>query len=334
MLLPYFKNLFIETFLEDAGDLFLREGKYPRVRKSGKILTTTGEITTREMMENLWQQCGADPVSDYERDLRLEIDERHFRINVYRCMDELAAAIRPIKSKIPTLEHLGLPASLLRSWISRPTGIILVTGPTGAGKSTTLASCLSDLNSRDAKHVVTIEDPIEYIFENDQGFFSQREIGNDTKNFSSALRASLRQNPDIIFVGEIRDEETAEIALRAAETGHLVLSTLHSSGVIETMERITNLFPISRRQNCLRLLAAQLVGVISQQLLPRKGGGLQLAVEHVENEGAMRKWITEGAHEDMAEFLRREDNFKNMNMLAGLINERKTRYYRLLKNGL
>ena len=318
-------NTIIESLAErllatGATDLFLRSDEVPRIRIEGELyLSEEGGVSHQEM-EHFWRSSGVDPVEYQEKDIRLMLPSgSHIRVNFYRSMGRLAAAIRPVKQRIPEMQELGLPVELLRSWLERRSGLILVTGATGSGKSTTLASSLADLNQHKMKHVVTIEDPIEYVFENQQSFFSQREVGVDTENFATALRAALRQNPDIIFVGEIRDDETARIALRAAETGHLVLSTLHSSGVVETMERITNLFPMDRRASSLQLLSAQLVGVLSLQLLPGMSGGLQLVYEHFQNEGASRKWISEGAYREMADFLRREENEKNSNMLTSLV---------------
>ena len=304
----------------DATDVFLREGEVPRVRLNGDLVVLDGEVVSGETMLDLWGACGANPAKVCEKDVRHVMQSGgYLRVNLYRTMDGLAAAIRPLKVEIPKLEELGAPAEMLREWMSRKSGIILVSGPTASGKSTTLASCLEDVNQYRKHHVVTIEDPIEYIFENKECYFSQREVNSDTGSFIEALRAALRQNPDIIFIGEIRDEETAKIALRASETGHLVLATLHSAGVVESMERITNLFPFEKRHSSLQLLSVQLIGVLSQQLLPGVDGGLQLVGEFLQNQGATRKWIREGSYTELADFLRRRENPNTRDLLSGLI---------------
>ena len=197
---------------------------------------------SRPAMEEFWQSCGIDPATHPEADISWQIPHGgRLRVNLYHTLGRLAAVLRPIRARIPSLAELGLPAALLESWLQRRYGLILVTGPTGSGKSTTVASCLDWINRHLARHIVTLEDPIEYLFENDLSFFSQREIRQDSESFATGLRAALRQSPDVLFLGEIRDAETAVTALHAAETGHLVISTLHSSSVVETLERFSHL---------------------------------------------------------------------------------------------
>ena len=198
-------------------------------------------------------------------------------------------------------------------------GLVLVTGATGSGKSTTLAACLDWLNQHADRHIVTIEDPVEYLFEDKHSFFSQREVHTDTTSFAKGLRASLRQSPDVILVGEIRDSETATTALQAAETGHLVLSTLHSSSVADTLERLTNLFHPDERTSALMLLSAQLIGIVSQKLLPGMHGSMQVLVEHLHNEGATRDWIRATALPEINDHLRRAASPGNRSFLASLV---------------
>lgn len=305
---------------EGATDVLLCEGEIPRVRKNGELRALEVEPLTRADLEILWQACRASVESDRDRDVRYKMrGGDYLRVNLYRAMDRLSAAIRPIKQDIPSLESLGVPADLLRSWTRRSSGIIIVTGATGSGKSTTIASALDDLNRVRKSHIVTLEDPIEYIFTNRESYFSQREITSDTDDFAIALRATLRQNPDVIMVGEIRDEETARMTLRAAETGHLVLTTLHSSGVVETMERLTNFFPPEQRATSLLLLSKQLIGVISQALLPGTDGWLKLVAEYFENQGATRKWIRDGLYREMYDFLSRSETDHTRDLLTGLV---------------
>ncbi len=308
------------AFQARATDLFLHEDQTPRVRISDQITSTTEDIFTRAEMENFWQGCGADPEHTQELDTSHTTPEgQRLRVNLYKSMGKLAAVLRPIKSNIPTLHELGAPEALLTTWVTRPSGLLLITGSTGSGKSTTVASTLQWLNDHHSRHIVTIEDPIEYLFENNQSYFSQRELHADTPSFTSALRASLRQSPDIIFLGEIRDEETAKICLQAAETGHLVIATLHSSGVTDSLERITNLFSPDMRRVLLKLLSQHLVGILTQLLLPRTDGGLLLVVEHLQNEAATRNWINENNLAEIADHINRSDNPANCSFVRHLI---------------
>lgn len=305
---------------QGATDVFLSEGEVPRVRVNGELVPLETGAMSRQDLEALWEACRASVEKDRDRDVRYQMQAGgYLRVNLYRAMGKLSAAIRPIKDEIPAMDSLGLPTSLLRAWTSRASGIIIVTGATGSGKSTTIASALDDLNQRRRCHIVTLEDPIEYLFTNKESYFSQREIASDSDDFAAALRATLRQNPDVIMVGEIRDEETARMTLRAAETGHLVVTTLHSPGVVETMERLTNFFPSDQRATSLLLLSKHLIGVVSQALLPGTDGWLKLVAEYFENEGAIRKWIREGLYREMHEFLCRAENEHTRDLLSGLV---------------
>jgi twitching motility protein PilT len=286
-------QLIRDAFHGEATDVFIVESEPPRVRREGEVVVLHPGPVPREAVAALWQDCGVDPATRHEADISWCLPGGgRLRVNLYHTLGRLAAVMRPIRSTIPPLAELGLPADLLESWMGRRFGLILITGPTGSGKSTTVASCLDWINRRSARHIVTLEDPIEYLFENDLAWFSQREIGQDSDSFASGLRAALRQNPDVIFIGEIRDPETAVTALQAAETGHLVISTLHSSSVVETLDRFSHLLK-SESSGALSLLAAQLIGVLSQRLLPRLGGGIFPALEYLQNEAATRRWILE-----------------------------------------
>lgn len=289
-----------------ASDVFLQEGELPRLKISEQILLLGEEPISLSQMTGLWQLCGGDPQLDRDRDSGL-ISHTHvrFRVNLHRTMGRMAAVLRRIKTHIPALSELGVPDELLTRWAQRSFGLILVTGPTGTGKSTTIAALLQWMNQNLARHVVTIEDPVEYVFNSDHCHFTQREVRRDTDSFSSGLRSAMRQAPDVIFVGEIRDFETALTALQAAETGHLVVSTLHSERVSDTMERYLNLFPKDQAGVGTKMLAHQLVGIQCQKLLPRTDGGLQLVYEHLENVGATRNWIEERDMSHLEEYLRR-----------------------------
>jgi len=318
-------NLSIDQLAEDAfetgaSDLFLCEDQVPRVRVNDKIQVPGASALSRDDMVQFWLACHADPETTMEKDTSHIISGgKRLRVNLYKSIGLLSAVLRPIKNEIPTMAELGAPQELLAHWITRPSGLILVTGPTSSGKSTTMASALQWVNDHQSRHIVTIEDPIEYLFSNHQSYFSQRELHSDTTSFASALRASLRQSPDIILVGEIRDEETAKISLQAAETGHLVVATLHSSGVADSLERLTNLFKSDERKAQLNLLSQHLIAILSQQLLPHPEGGLILAIEHLQNEAASRTWIRDGKLSEITDHINRGDNPANCSFVRFLV---------------
>jgi pilus retraction protein PilT len=304
-------SLSIDSLLEAAeqhqvSDLFLQEGELPRFKINEQLMVYGDEPLGLPQILSLWQACGADPATDMDRDSGL-ISQNHvrFRVNLHRTMGRLGAVLRRIKTQIPSLDTLGVPVDLLTRWASRNFGLVLVTGPTGTGKSTTIASLLQWVNQNLARHVVTIEDPVEYVFTNDMSHFTQREVGRDTSSFAQGLRGAMRQAPDAIFVGEIRDFDTALTALQASETGHLVLATLHSERVSDTMERFLNLFPKDQAGVGTHMLSSQLVGVLCQKLVPRTDGGLHLLVEHIENVGAIRDWISQRDSAHIQDFLRK-----------------------------
>lgn len=310
------------SFHGGASDVFLAEGEPPRVRQDGEIITAHGTAFDHDGIAKIWLACGLDPEADDDGDASFVVDGiGRLRVNAYRTLGRLAVVMRPIKRDIPGFEELGLPAEILERWSSRRSGLILICGPTGAGKSTTVASCLEWINRRDRRHIVTIEDPIEYLFENKQSYFSQREIHRDTGDFDIALRQSLRQNPDVIFFGEIRDPESAMSALRAAETGHLVISTLHASGVAGVpiaIERLTRMLGAAMAGTSY-LLAGQLIGIMAQQLLPRLDGGVVAMLEYFDNVAVTRKWIGEGMLSELRDHVDRGDGKSACSFLRYLV---------------
>lgn len=317
---PAVHDLLATAFSGGASDVFLIEGERPRVRTDGDLVTAHGKPLERGELEVLWRRAGFDPGADLDHDGSLAIDGLgRLRANGYRSLGRLALALRPLKLGVPGFDELGLPGALLSRWMERRSGLILVTGPTGAGKSTTIASCLQWLNANHRRHVVTIEDPIEYLFANDQCYFSQREVRQDTDDFPSGLRSALRQSPDVIFLGEVRDAETAGTALRAAETGHLVVTTLHSSGAVESLDRLGRLVSSSVESGTGALLAQQLVGILSQQLLPGINGGLHAILEYFENAGATRRWISESRMTDLQDHLDKGDGESEVSFLRYLV---------------
>ena len=216
-----------------------------------------------------------------EVDLSVSIESGdRFRVNAYKQRGNYAIAIRTITSQIPSFKTLGLP-NVVASFAEKHKGLVLVTGPTGSGKSTTLASLIDIINSTQERHIITLEDPIEYVHNHKKGIVNQREIGNDTDSFNAALRAALRQDPDVILVGEMRDPETVSIALTAAETGHLVFSTLHTVGSSKTIDRIVDMFPAEQQQQVRTQLSTVCEGVISQQLIKTIDGRNRVAALEV-----------------------------------------------------
>ena len=216
-----------------------------------------------------------------EHDERVDIDFAHeisegerFRVNIYRDMNGLAVAMRHIPSRILSLEQLGAPA-VLKTVCAKPKGLFLVTGPTGSGKSTTLAAMIDLINQEQPKHIITLEDPIEYRHESARSLVNQREVGVHTQSFSTALRSALREDPDVVLVGEMRDLETVALALEVAQTGHLVFATLHTTSAVGTIERIVEMFDSDKQPQIRDTLADVLLGVVSQTLLRRIGGALE-----------------------------------------------------------
>jgi pilus retraction protein PilT len=303
-----------------ASDLYLHEGRVPQLRIDDQLnlIENAVPITTEEIAA-FWVRCGGEAGSRDFDGSYVASDGRRFRVNLFRTLDLRGAVLRPIKTEIPSLESLGAPVDLLVSWIERPTGLILVTGPTGSGKSTTVAACLDWINRNRAYHVVTIEDPVEYLFQSASSLFTQREVGTDTPTFAEGLRRSLRQSPDVILLGEIRDSLSALTALEAAETGHLVLATLHSSNVLDSLERLSRLFEVREREGVQQVLAQQLVGILCQRLVPAQPEGVALVVEHFENQAITRKWILEGKYRDLADHVSRGDNAANVTFLQSLV---------------
>ena len=302
-----------------ASDIFLHAEQPPQFRIDGELSAIGSAPVHAEEIESLFTHCNAALTAlDYDGSY-VASDGSRFRVNLFRSLFRYGAVLRPIKTQVPGIETLGLPANLLASWVVRPNGLVLVTGPTGAGKSTTLAACLEWLNQNYHRHIVTIEDPIEYLFTPAQCLFTQREVGTDTTSFAEGLRRSLRQSPDVILLGEIRDSASAITALQAAETGHLVLATLHSSNVLDSFERLSRLFAADEREGVLQLLSQQLVGLLCQKLVPALPDGRALAVEHMENQAVTRKWIAEEKFRDLADFVGKGDNPANITFLESFV---------------
>ena len=259
-----------------ASDIHLTVSRNPVFRVDGTLMETDLKLTQEDKyalivsMLNTEQREKMDRGEDVDMCYELEGRLRH-RVNVFRQQREFAAVIRIINDKIPTFEELNLP-EVLRQLSDEPRGLILVTGPTGSGKSTTLAAMVDYINSTRACHILTIEDPVEYVYKQKKALIHQRDVGPDVGSFSAALRSAMREDPDVILVGEMRDYETIAAAVTAAETGHLVLSTLHTTGAAMTIDRIIDVFPPHSQQQIRTQLAGVLKGVVTQTLIPKASG--------------------------------------------------------------
>jgi len=302
-----------------GADLLLRENSVPHIRLGEVIRAMEAPPFESAWMEYLWARCGAGPEKQDHDASYVTEDGVRFRVNLHRQLGLRSAVLRRIETRIPAMEDLGLPVELLQKWLQRPSGLILVTGATGTGKSTTMAACLDWLNQNFPFHIVTIEDPVEYLFTDGLSHFTQREVGSDTPSFAEGLRRALRQTPDVILLGEIRDALSATTALQAAETGHLVLASLHSSSATETVERLSRIFPANERDDASALLAAQLIGIFTQMLVRGSQKKLCLVAEHFENQAATRSWIRQGGGTELVDFLNRGANPENRSMTVNLV---------------
>jgi len=278
-------KLYLRTMISNKGsDLHLKSGAIVRVRVDGILKMLGKDALSAEMVDEIARTITSSQQYDkLKEDKNLDFtyvlgDEHRFRVNFFHQMDGLSAVFRIIPVKIATLEELQLP-EVINSFTDIHRGLVLVTGVTGSGKSTTLAALIDKINRETKKHIITVEDPIEFIHKDRGCLINQRAIGQDTHSFSDALRAALREDPDIILVGEMRDLETIDIALHAANTGHLVFSTLHTLDAKETVDRIIGMFGKEEQNRIRSSLASVLEGVISQRLIPTKKGGRAAAIE-------------------------------------------------------
>jgi twitching motility protein PilT len=284
---------------QDASDLHITVGSPPQLRISGVMSKVKTDVMSSTDTKNLCYGVLTDAQkAEFEEKLEIDISFgikalARFRGNIFMQRGSVAGVFRRIPFDIPDMNSLGLPA-VIREMVKVPNGLILVTGPTGSGKSTTLASIIDYLNTNERGHIITLEDPIEFIHPHKNCVINQREIGTDTFSFGAALKRILRQDPDYILVGELRDHETIEMALSAAETGHLVFGTLHTNSALQTINRLVDVFPPDKQNSVRQLLSFVLVGVISQQLLLRRSGrGRALCMEVMRTNNAIRNLIRE-----------------------------------------
>ncbi|MGD9495055.1 MAG: type IV pilus twitching motility protein PilT [Armatimonadota bacterium] len=283
----------------NASDLHVTAGLPPVLRIDGELKKTRYEAFTPDVVQRMiYDILTDDQIQRFETDLELDCSYAYqnvarFRVNIYRDRGTVAGAFRLIPRRIPTIQELSLPP-VLEELARRVRGLVLVTGPTGSGKSTTLAAMIDQINRERAEHIITIEDPIEYLHDHNKSVINQRELGHDTHSFNNALRAALREDPDVLLVGEMRDLETIQLAVTCAETGHLVMSTLHTNSSAESVDRMIDVFPAEQQEQIRIQISNNLVAILSQQLLPRAGQpGRIAAVEVMIANSAIRNLIRE-----------------------------------------
>jgi len=303
----------------NASDLILHVGEPPVVRVAGSVTPMEAPPLSLPDLKAFRDHCGVpEAAMDFDASF-VSSQGIRFRVNFHRQLGGEEAVLRRINTQPPEIDELGVPSEILKAMAARKSGIVIVSGPTGSGKSTTLAALLEWVNRNLERHIVTIEDPVEFVFLRNRSLFTQRAVGLDTPSFAEGLRRSLRQAPDIILVGEILDAETATVALQAAETGHLVLTTLHATDVVEVIERLMAFFPEGERKGHLQVLSGQLLAVLCQKLLPAPDGGLALACEYMTNLGLTRQCILNGDLASLREHLVQADHSESMVFLESFL---------------
>ena len=296
-----YSEILLEVVERNASDLHLTAGVPPTLRQRGRLIALENypKLTPEDTREFVYSILTTEQRRRLETDLQLDFayvvpGKARFRVNAFFQRGAVAAAFRLIPSEIVPIDALGLPA-VVHEMTRRPRGIVLVTGPTGSGKSTTLAAMIDEINQTRDEHIVTIEDPIEFVHAHKRCIINQRELGNDATSFAAALKAALRQDPDVILVGEMRDLDTISTALTAAETGHLVFGTLHTQDAPQTIDRVIDVFPPTQQSQIRVQLSVTLQGVVTQQLLPTAdGAGRCVACEVLVPTPAVRNLIREG----------------------------------------
>ena len=308
---PELNKYFRAAIKTQANDLHMKVGQPPKLRLFGRLKDTTGKVLTEEKMEQLvFEILSPTQKQTFLQQGTLDFahaigDEDRFRINIFRQRGLISLAARRVSASIPPFEQLHLPKTL-EMICERAQGLVLVVGPTGCGKTTTIASMINYINNTRSCHIVTIEDPIEYLFKDEKAIVSQREIGIDIEDFEEALRFLMRQDPDVVFVGEMRDAKTVTAGMRAAETGHLVFGTMHSANASQAIHRLLDLFPQSERDLTRQTLSLALSAVVSQVLLPciKEGIDRMPAVEILLANPAVRKLISDGRENELPNVIR------------------------------
>jgi len=297
--LQYLKKLLDVVVKEDASDLHISVGHVPNIRITGQLVPLSQEkiVSPEDSQGMAFAMMSEAQRKKFLEQKEIDLSYRHedkgrFRVNVYFQRGSVSLALRFIQSKIRTIEELCLPA-VLHDFVSHPQGLVLVTGATSQGKSTTLAAMIDEINHTKSSHIITVEDPIEYTYPVDRAIIDQREVVIDTLNFNNALRSSLRENADVIMVGEMRDLETISTTITAAETGHLVFATLHTNSAAQTIHRIVDVFSAEQQSEIRFQLSSSLLGIVSQRLIPRISGGFIPVCEILINNNAVSTLIRE-----------------------------------------
>ncbi|MGM9933851.1 type IV pilus twitching motility protein PilT [uncultured Clostridium sp.] len=297
-----------------ASDIHITSGLKPMVRIDGNLVNVCEDPIPHEVVEEYIKDMMPGKFSEFLESGEIDFKYNrpgisNFRVNAFKCKGSYAICMRVIKENIPKLSDIT-DAQALRDFTELKDGLVLVTGPTGSGKSTTLAAMINEINTTKEKHIITLEEPIEYIYETKKSMINQREVGEDTRSYAMGLRAALRQDPDVILVGEMRDPETIEIALRAAQTGHLVFSTLHNMGAANSIYRIINSFESGHQNEVKIQLSSLLRGVVSQVLLPNASGeGRTAAMEIMVCTPSIKNLIREGNYEQINSFIQMGSKF-------------------------
>lgn len=327
---PKVEILLEQVIKKDASDLHLQVGLPPMLRIDGALEPVEGagalsdKDTEHLVMRLLDEDQKAQLLKDKELDFSFSFGEYgRFRVNAFHERGQLAAALRLIPTQIRSLEDLGMP-KVVSTFSTFPRGLVLVTGPTGSGKSTTLAAIVDQINREQARHIITIEDPIEYVHKSQKSIVVQREVHFDTYSFGAALRSSLREDPDVVLVGEMRDLETIAAAITLAETGHLVLATLHTNSASQSIDRMIDVFPPHQQQQIRIQVAGMLQAICAQRLVPKIGGGRVAAAEILTVTPAARNIIREGKTQQLDSVIQtgREDGMQTMDAtLVKLIHE-------------
>ena len=320
-----FADVLMDVVNMNASDLHLTTGSPPMVRSHGKLQALDYPVLDSQLVrETVYSILTNDQRQRLESDWQIDLSYSipgiaRFRVNAYFQRDSIGAAFRLIPTVIPAFETLGLPEMLL-DFTRKPRGFVLVTGPTGSGKSTTLASMIDRINKERHEHIMTVEDPIEFLHNHQNCIVNQRELGTDAKSFALALKAALRQDPDVILVGEMRDLETMQTAITAAETGHLVFATLHTQDTAQTVDRIIDAFPPSQQHQVRIQLSVALQGIVTQQLLPKAdGSGRVCACEVLVPTPGIRNLIREGKTHQIYSALQTGGNVGMQTMDSALV---------------
>ncbi|MHC5018657.1 MAG: type IV pilus twitching motility protein PilT [Planctomycetota bacterium] len=326
------EGLLTEMVNREASDCHLKVGRPPLFRIAGELLPTEfPQVDRASVLSELQRIMDPRVYQAFETDMDADFSHGipgygRYRFNAYHQRGEVGVVIRHIPETVPTIDAMGLP-SVLKDLVQKPQGLVLVTGPTGSGKSTSLAAMIQEINHSRAVHIMTVEDPIEFVYSDERACINQRQLGTDTPSLKEALRRVLRQDPDIILMGEMRDKETIEMALHAAETGHLVFSTLHTNDAKQSVDRVIDSFPTEQHTQLFKVLSLCLVGVISQRLCKRADGhGRIAAMEIMINSPQVQALLEEGRTMDIEKAISTSGDYYRMQTfnqsLAGLVTQR------------